>query len=73
MDHSSVAALQHIRQMESRIARQTELIVALRRSGEDTLEATRKLALLHGALEEMQIQLGGLLPTEARERLKLAR
>lgn len=73
MDRSASAALQHIQLMETRIEKQTALIVELGRSGKDTLEAARRLALLHNALDEMRIQLGGLLPTEVREQMKAAR
>jgi len=72
MTETSAAARQHIRQMEARIAQQTALIVELRQSGQDTLEATRRLALLHHALEEMRLLIGGLVPTEARARLRLS-
>jgi hypothetical protein len=54
--------------MRARIAQQTALIVELRQAGEDTLEATRRLALLHHALEEMRLLMGELVPTEARAR-----
>lgn len=73
MDGSTAAALQHIRLMEKRIDQQVALIVELRQSGKDTLAAANRLALLRSALEEMRIQLGGLLPTEARDRLRVAR
>ena len=66
---SAAAASQHIRQMEARIAQQTALIVELRQSGQDTLEAVRRLALLHHALEEMRLLIGNLVPTEERPRL----
>ena len=72
MTGTSAAALQHIRQMEVRIAQQTAHIVELRQSGLDTLEAARRLALLHHALEEMRILMGDLAPTEAKARLKSA-
>ena len=72
MDGISTAALEHIQIMEARIAQQTALIVELRRSGKDTLEATRRLALLHHALEEIRTMLGGLLPTEAQNQVKKA-
>jgi hypothetical protein len=68
---TSAAARQHIRQMEARIAQQTALIVELRQSGQDTLKATRRLALLHHALEEMRLLIGNLVPTEERSRLRL--
>lgn len=71
MTETSAAARQHIRQMEARIAQQTALIVELRQSGQDTLEAARRLALLHHALGEMRLLIDGLVPTEARARLKL--
>jgi len=70
MDGTSTAAREHIDLMRARIAQQTALIVELRQAGQDTLEATRRLALLHHALEEMRLLLGGLVPTEARARLK---
>jgi hypothetical protein len=73
MDESAAAAFQHIHLMQSRIEQQTALIVELQRAGKDTLEAARRLALLHNALEEMRMQLGGLLPTEVRDRLRAAR
>jgi hypothetical protein len=71
MDGTSTAAREHIDLMRARIARQTALIVELRQTGQDTMEATRRLALLHHALEEMRILMGGLVPTEARARLKI--
>ena len=72
MDRTSIAAREHIDLMQARIARQTALIVELRQSGQDTLEATRRLALLHHALEEMRLLMGNLVPTESRARLKIA-
>ena len=72
MDGTSMAAREHIDLMRARIAQQTALIVELRQSGQDTLEATRRLALLHHALEEMRILIGELVPTEDRARLKIA-
>jgi hypothetical protein len=42
--------------------------VELRQSGLDTLEAARRLALLHHALEEMRLLIGNLVPTEDRPR-----
>lgn len=71
MTETSGAARQHIHQMEARIAQQTALIVELRQSGQDTLEAARRLALLHHALEEMRLLIGDLAPTGARARLRL--
>lgn len=70
MDGTSTAARKHIDLMQARIAQQTAIIVELRQSGEDTLEATRRLALLHHALEEMRILLGDIGPTESRVRFK---
>ncbi len=70
MDGTTTAARQHIDLMQARIAQQTAIIVELRQSGEDTLEATRRLALLHHALEEMRILLGDMVPTESKVRLK---
>lgn len=68
MDGTSTAAREHIDLMRARIAQQTAVIVELRQSGQDTLEATRRLALLHHALEEMRILLGDMAPAEARRR-----
>ncbi|HJT12346.1 MAG TPA: hypothetical protein VJ790_06995 [Dongiaceae bacterium] len=72
MDGTATAAREHIDLMRARIARQTALIVELQQSGQDTLEATRRLALLQHALEEMRILMGDMVPTEARARLKIA-
>jgi hypothetical protein len=72
MDGTSTAAREHIELMRARIAQQSALIVELRQSGQDTLEAARRLALLHHALEEMRILMRDLEPTEARDRLKSA-
>jgi len=72
MDGTSTAARDHINLMRARIAQQAALIVELRQSGQDTLEATRRLALLHHALEEMRILLGDLVPTESRSHLRVA-
>lgn len=69
MTGTSAAAQQHIRQMEARIAQQTALIVELRQSGQDTLEAARRLALLHHALEEMRLLIGDMVPIEPRARV----
>lgn len=73
MDFTMGAALQHIRRMEERIEQQNAVIVELVRAGEDTIEAANRLGLLRRALEEMRIQLLGLLPTEAQDRLRAAR
>ena len=72
MDGAPVAAREHIELMEARIAQQTALIVELRQTGQDTLEAARRLVLLHHALEEMRLLIGELVPTEARGRLRAA-
>jgi hypothetical protein len=72
MDGSPVAAREHIELMEARIAQQTALIVELRQNGQDTLEAARRLVLLHHALEEMRLLIGELVPTELRGRLRAA-
>jgi hypothetical protein len=72
MDGTSTAAHQHIRQMEARIEQQAALIVELRQSGQDTLQAVRRLALLHHALQEMRFLIGDLLPTETRAQLRSA-
>jgi len=72
MDGTSNAAREHIDLMRARIAQQTALIVELRQAGQDTLEAARKLALLHHALEEMRILMGDLVPTETRAHFKIA-
>jgi len=71
-DEPAVAALEHIQVIEARIAKQTALIVELRQTGQDTLEAARRLVLLHHALEEMRILMGDLLPTEVKDRLRAA-
>jgi hypothetical protein len=73
MDRSTVAALRHIQQMEKRISQQSTLVSELRRSGKDTGEAASRLVLLRNALEEMRIQLLGLLPTKEQDRLRASR
>jgi hypothetical protein len=72
MDGPPIAAREHIELMEARIAQQTALIVELRQNGQDTLEAARRLVLLHHALEEMRLLIGELVPTESRGRLRAA-
>ena len=72
MDGTTGAALQHIRRMEKRIEQQNAVIVELTQEGKDTLEAANRLVLLRRALEEMRIQLYGLLPTEAQDHLRAA-
>ena len=59
-------AFAHLRKMESRIERQTALIVKLKAEGCDTEEPARVLAVLQMALEEMRLQLGQLMPTAER-------
>ena len=73
MDGSAAAALDHLRLMEVRIEHQMDMIVRLKEAGEDTLEATQKLVLLRRVLEEMRLQIGGLLPTEAWDGLRIGR
>ncbi len=73
MDRSTVAALRHIQQMEKRISQQSTLVSELKRSGKDTGEAANRLVLLRNALEEMRIQLLGLLPTKEQDRLRASR
>lgn len=73
MDRPTVAAIQHIQIMEKRIEQQNAQLVELKRTGRDTLAAASRLVLLRNALEEMRIQLLGLLPTEAQDRIKAAR
>jgi hypothetical protein len=72
MDGPSMAAREHLDVMQARIAQQTALIVDLRQAGQDTLEATRRLALLHHALEEMRILLGDMAPTDSGDSFKIA-
>lgn len=72
MDGTSMAAREHLDVMQARIAQQTALIVDLRQAGQDTLEATRRLALLHHALEEMRFLLGDMVPTDSRDSFKIA-
>jgi hypothetical protein len=66
MNRVSASAKEHLRRMESRIAEQLELIGRLRQMGQDTSQPMRKLALLQAALAEMRIQLGHLVPEEAK-------
>ena len=54
--------------MERRIEQQHEAIEQLKRSGEDTRDAERRLALLQHALGEMRLQLGQLSPTGRDDR-----
>lgn len=70
MPKYSESALEHIRVMETRIARQTELVERLQNSGEDSSEATKRLELLKSVLTEMRSQLGPLTPTDADIRRK---
>ena len=73
MDGATAGAVRHIRTMEKRIEQQSTLIAELQKAGKDTNEAVGRLVLLRNALEEMRIQLLGLLPTEAQDRLRAAR
>ena len=61
----SESAREHIRRMESRIEKQSAEIARLKQQGEDTAEATKRLAILQRVLEEVRQQLGQLSPTEA--------
>ena len=63
MDPIFDAAIEHIRRMETRISNQKLAIERLRIERRDIADATRRLALLHAALEEMRIQLAQLTPT----------
>lgn len=54
---------EHIKIMQLRIEHQNERITKLKESGEDTAEATRILATLLKAMDEMRLQLGMLAPT----------
>jgi hypothetical protein len=58
-------ALEHLRRMETRIARQSELVEKLSNSGKDTSAARERLQLLKSVLIEMRAQLGQLAQTEA--------
>ena len=62
MDRIGRAAQSHIHRMEERIEHQTALIVQLRESGENTLDAAKHLVLLRNTLAEMRIQLANLAP-----------
>ncbi|HET6158171.1 MAG TPA: hypothetical protein VFE34_07500 [Dongiaceae bacterium] len=73
MDKISTAALDHVRLMEARIEQQTALIVQLKAAGENTLDAAQRLDLLRRAAEEIRMQLGELLPTEAKPGFKSVR
>ena len=57
---SRTSASEHIRLMERRIAEQLHKIAALRQTGGDSAEATKRLKLLQRALQEMRAQLGSL-------------
>jgi hypothetical protein len=72
MPKYSESALSHIRVMETRIARQVELVERLRNSGEDTSEAMKRLELLESVLAEMRSQLSQLTPTAADAKRKSA-
>jgi hypothetical protein len=71
MERKPGAAEEHIQLMQARIDQQTAAIKALKKSGQDTSESVRRLALLGRALEEMRQQLGQLSPTDLdRKRAK---
>jgi hypothetical protein len=63
MDTIFSAAIEHVRVMEARIAKQESAIERLRMMREDSSDAERRLRLLHAALAEMRTQLGQLTPT----------
>jgi hypothetical protein len=63
MDPIFSAAIEHIRVMEARIAKQESAIERLRMRREELSDAERRLKLLRAALEEMRIQLAQLTPT----------
>jgi hypothetical protein len=63
MTPTPTLAFELIRQMETRIERQSALIERLKQAGQDTSGAVYRLGLLHRALDEMRIQLGQLSPT----------
>jgi len=63
MDPIFAAAIEHIRRMEGRILNQERAIEQLRLERRDVSDATRRLKLLHAALDEMRIQLAQLTPT----------
>ena len=65
MPKYSNPALEHIRMMETRIARQIALVEKLRKSGEDPSGAQQRLELLKSVLIEVRSQLGPLNPTDA--------
>ena len=64
MEPIFAAAIDHIRLMEARIAKQEATIQQLSDAGQDTSESESKLRLLHAALDEMRLQLPRLVPTE---------
>ena len=72
MAKHSDPALEHIRLMETRIARQTEVLEKLRDSGEDAAAAAQRLELLKSVLTEMRLQLGQLAQTDADKKRKAA-
>jgi hypothetical protein len=65
MPKHSDAALEHIRRMETRIARQTELVEKLSNSDEDASAAGKRVKFLKSVLSEMRLQLGQLTATRA--------
>jgi hypothetical protein len=62
MNSIARAARTHMLKMEARIEQQAALIVKLKADGRDVAEPTRTLALLRKALEDIQFQLGRLMP-----------
>lgn len=64
MDPIFVAAIEHIRRMETRISSQKLAMERLGIERRDMSDATRRLALLQTALEEMRAQLAQLTPSQ---------
>ena len=64
MDPIFAAAIENIRRMEGRIRNQKLAIERLNIERRDISDATRRLALLTSALEEMRTQLAHLTPTK---------
>ena len=68
MDPILSAAIEHIRVMEGRIAKQEAAIERLKVQREDTADAQQRVRLLGAALQEMRIQLAQLTPTAEQAR-----
>jgi DNA repair exonuclease SbcCD ATPase subunit len=64
MEPTFAAAIEHIRVMEARIAKQDSAIERLRMMRENSSDAERRLKLLRAALAEMRTQLAQLTPTK---------